>query len=273
MSLILTSNPNLFALSYEKSWRKIDIKVSRKVSLLGVVTISKIMKGRDDNKAIFYNSTPNHLDSLLTELIQNPKKKDLALAITLILKEWFESVEIIDKIGNEEKLSKLIDVYLKILANDICILVDIPEKYSKKKSSMNYHTEGDDKLQTPRKSAASSNTEYNVKSGILGFEIDLMSKGYEPPENAEGIHNKTEAYQIERTLSLYLKNEMIFLISKWLKNLLRKNSNVKIKVDESFLGIFDIYMKEFFLLIHSVKNESEVVELMNTLTDLLLNFK
>ena len=138
---------------------------------------------------------------------------------------------------------------------------------------MIYHTEGEDKLQTPRKSGISGGTEYNTKPGILGFEIDLMTKGYEPPENVEGIHNKTEAYQIERTLSLYLKNEMIFLISKWLKNMLRKNLNFKSSIDDSFIGIFDIYMREFFVLIHSVKNESEVVELMNTLTDLLLNFR
>lgn len=32
-------------------------------------------------------------------------------------------------------------------------------------------------------------------------------------------------------------------------------------------------MREFFISVHSVKHESEIVELMNTLTDLLLNFR
>ena len=96
-----------------------------------LVTISKIMKGRDDNKDIFYNSTPNHLDNLLTEIIQNPKKKDLALAVSLILKEWFERVKIIEDIGSNENLSKLVARFLMLLANEICLVVDIPEKYCK----------------------------------------------------------------------------------------------------------------------------------------------
>ena len=52
-----------------------------------LVTISKIMKGKDENKILFYETSPNHFDKLLEKVLATPHKKDIVLAVMLILKE------------------------------------------------------------------------------------------------------------------------------------------------------------------------------------------
>jgi hypothetical protein len=54
-----------------------------------LITISKIMKGRDDNKMLFMTAYPNMLGNLLDLSKECKGNKDIILAILLILKECF----------------------------------------------------------------------------------------------------------------------------------------------------------------------------------------
>lgn len=52
-----------------------------------IVTISKIMKGRDDSKILYYETKPNYFEDLIKMAIDDPSQKHIVLSAVLLLKE------------------------------------------------------------------------------------------------------------------------------------------------------------------------------------------
>ena len=152
------------------------------------------------------------------------------------------------------------------------------------------------------KASKSNNSNQSIISSHT-LIINLVNKPYQIPDEVEGVHNKVEAYQIEHTLTLYLKNELYFLISRWLKichsddfiishpiNIVDHvvsdlQSSYKPLLFENCMICLNSFSKKFYdsaykiicnytdfiiSLIKSLSDEAEAVELMKTLTNLLL---
>ena len=82
-----------------------------------------------------------------------------------------------------------------------------------------------------KKHKNSTLTEYQGREEILGFEFDLINKEYEPIDihnlsgklNVKNIESKFYyvydlELALERTICMFLKNELFFLTGKWLKS-------------------------------------------------------
>lgn len=142
--------------------------------------------------------------------------------------------EIYNEAMKDKNIVSLIENFLVKLSTKICIMPDIPEKYKNIIFKVN-KTHNLDKQDSTMKNSSRHGADSETRSGLIIHErrksnvnlpklisshtliINLMNNGYQSPDDVEGVHNKAEAYQTEHDLILYLKTEMYFLISRWLK--------------------------------------------------------
>ena len=147
-----------------------------------LLTISKIMDGRDENKGLFFNNEPNYLASLIQKVYDNNEQKDLVLAVSLIIKELFNHPEILNKLRNDSSS--------KIMLEEFIVFLYSTSKFTFESSFLN--------AQNMHMKRAQSHTlnEYQGRSEILGFEFDLINKIYEPLD-METLPAKLDANRIE----------------------------------------------------------------------------
>ena len=103
-----------------------------------LVTISKIMKGKDENKFLYYETRPNYFDTLLEMVLNTPQKKDIVLAVMLMLKEIL--ILFCTNLSNAYKSEDLINTPNKIMRSHRDNLKEIleSEKCNKSISRISY---------------------------------------------------------------------------------------------------------------------------------------
>ena len=127
-----------------------------------LITVSKIMQGRDDNNLLFSQQDPGFTKYLLESAIENSEQKDLSLAVSLVLKELFTHDPNNQKIREDKETFKLVEVFLVLL------------------SKSNQEFQKYEHLLFTKKTGNTPVAEFKGRSDILGFEVDLIFKDYAP---------------------------------------------------------------------------------------------